>query len=450
MFNIALKSLSKTASKRTKARLAFLKSCSKRTTIIQRPIANPFASHGHANPAELGNAELFSRKGSWGQCSVLFPDMATDIAAYKSGKAPYGGAEYGITLTPEADAICQKMAALHGGVGAILCPSGLSAITTTIAAFAPQTILFPRNVYYPMLRFLEHRKLHAFSYPNGASADEVAALVKQALAIPYAPENIMIYIEAPGSGTFEIPDIDGIVALAKKKGIRTVMDNAWASHVRYKPLEHGIDVVIQATTKYEGGYGDTPSGVVIAGNAADYKILYEELKVSGNGAIAPTTCARLSARIDSTKQRMNEQYATALQLAKWFLKQPFVEAVLSPALKTSPYYARFKKYFGKGNGLFSVIFKENIPSEKINAFIDALNLFWIAASWGGHVSLVLPVPRREPSSLPPGKIVRFHAGLEDPRDLLRDVQQAAQKVFTEEQKPKKPRHAKSKASKRRR
>ncbi len=429
MFEKALKTPSRAAAKRTKARLAFLKTCSKQTREIQLPIVDPYASRGHANPKGLGKAKEFSLQGSWGQCSVLFPDLATDIAAFKSGRAPYGGAEYGIVLTPEADAICHKMAALHGGVGAVICPSGLSAITATIEAFAPRTMLIPHNAYFPLLRFLKHRNLRTFQYPGGASADEVAEAFKQARNAGYEPKEIMMYIEAPGSGTFEIPDIDGIVALAKKNGLRTVMDNTWANHVRFKPLEHGIDVVIQATTKYEGGYGDTPSGVVIAGNGADYKKLYEELEASGNGAVAPTTCMRLMGRIETTQARMDRQYAAALQLSKWFLKQPFVEDVLSPALETSPYHKRFKKYFGKGNGLFSVIFRDNISPKKVDAFIDALNLFWVGASWGGHVSLVLPVQRRDPCGLPPGKIVRFHVGLETPRDVMRDVAQAAEKSF---------------------
>jgi cysteine-S-conjugate beta-lyase len=429
MFDKKPKMPSKAAAKRTKARRAFLKTCSKQTREIQTPIVDPFASRGHANPNGLGNAEKFSRQGSWGQCSVLFSDLASNAASYRNGKAPYGGAAYGIDQTPEVDAVCQKMAALHGGVGAVMGVSGLAAITATFQAFAPKAILYPRNVYSPVDRYFKHRNLRVFEYPGSASAEDVEAVLKQATRAGFKPADILMYLEAPGSGTFEIPDIDGLVALAKKKGMRTAIDNTWANHTRYRPLEHGIDIVIQATTKYEGGYGDTPSGVVIAGTVSDYQKLYREMEASGNGTVAPTTCARLMSRIETTRARMDRQYASALQLAKWFLKQPFVEDVLSPALETFPYHKRFKKYFGKGNGLFSVIFKNDIPDKKVDAFIDALNLFWVGVSWGGHVSLVFPFPRREPSEWPPGKIIRFHAGLETPRDLLRDLAQAAERVF---------------------
>jgi cystathionine beta-lyase len=205
-----------------------------------------------------------------------------------------------------------------------------------------------------------------------------------------------------------------------------VMDNTWGSHVRFKPLDHGIDVVVQATTKYEGGYGDTPSGVVIARHPEDLAIIAAELRATGNGAVAPTTCSRLYHRIDSTEERLNRHAATAEQLIGWFLQQPFVTGILSPTLATSPYHERFKRYFGKGNGLFSVVFPPDIPARQIEAFADALNLFWVAESWGGHLSLVLPVhARREVTPLPEGHVLRFHAGLEDCQDLLRDLTQAA-------------------------
>ena len=411
-------------------RRVFLPSCSPCTVEIQAPLIDPMATRGHPNPCGLGGAEKFSMCGSWGQSSVLFPDMEAYDKANVEKRSPYGGAEYGIALTPEADSVCRKIAALHGGVGAVICPSGLSAITTTIEAFDPLAILIPDNVYAPLVRYAKRRNICCFRYSAGASEAEVASILTQVQAELYKASDIMMYVEAPGSGTFEIPDIGGIVSLAKRNGIRTVMDNTWASHVRFKPIEHGIDVAIQATTKYEGGYGDTPSGVVIAGNIADYEQLADELRASGNGAVAPTTCARLLARIDSTQERLDRHYETALRLMAWFLEQRFVADVLCPALEGSPYHERFKQYFGKGNGLFSVVFSDDIAPEKVAAFTDALNLFWVAESWGGHVSLVLPVSsRRDLSPLSQGLIMRFHAGLEDKHDLLRDLDQAAQVTF---------------------
>jgi cystathionine beta-lyase len=411
---------------KTAARRAFLALCSQTTRLLHEPIFDPYVVCGHPNPTGLGDAARFSQTGSWGQSSVLFPTLETYHTADKCGRAPYGGAEYGIPQTPEADAVCRKIAALHNGHGAVICPSGLSAIATTLDAFSPKVILIPDNVYGPIIRFLNRRQILQIRYPAGASANEFRSVLLQARSEYPRSEDLVAYIEAPGSGTFEIPDIDGIIAIAQAAKLRTVMDNTWGSHVRFKPLDHGIDVVVQATTKYEGGYGDTPSGVVIARHPEDLAIIAAELRATGNGAVAPTTCSRLYHRIDSTEERLNRHAATAEQLIGWFLQQPFVTGILSPTLATSPYHERFKRYFGKGNGLFSVVFPPDIPARQIEAFADALNLFWVAESWGGHLSLVLPVhARREVTPLPEGHVLRFHAGLEDCQDLLRDLTQAA-------------------------
>ena len=409
------------------ARRTFLALCSQQTRRLHEPVADPYLVKGHPNPAGLGEAARFSQTGSWGQSSVLFSDLATYRLADERGRAPYGGAEYGVPQTPEADAVCRKLAALHKGHGAVICPSGLSAIAATIDAFSPKAILMPDNAYGPLIRFLNRRRISQIRYPAGASADEFHAALVKAGDEYSKPEDLLVYLEAPGSGTFEIPDIAGIVAIAQQAKLRTVMDNTWASHIRFRPLEHGIDIVVQATTKYEGGYGDTPSGVVIARQPQDIKRIADELRATGNGAVAPTTCARLYHRIDSTEERINQHAVTAEHLSEWFLQQPFVTEVLSPALPSSPYHERFLRYFGKGNGLFSVVFHPDLPARKIEAFIDALNLFWVAESWGGHLSLVLPVhARREVSPVPEGYVLRFHAGLEDYQDLLRDLHQAAE------------------------
>lgn len=414
---------------KNEARRAFLALCSHKTRLLHDPVFDPYVACGHPNPTGLGDAARFSQMGSWGQSSVLFPTLETYRTADKCGRAPYGGAEYGIPQTPEADAVCRKIAALHNGHGAVICPSGLSAIATTLDAFSPKAVLIPDNVYGPTIRLLKRRRITQIRYPAGASADEFRSVLLNVRSDYPEREDLIVYIEAPGSGTFEIPDIDGIIAIAQAAKLRTVMDNTWGSHVRFKPLEHGVDLVVQATTKYEGGYGDTPSGIVIAKHPQDLQSIADELRATGNGAVAPTTCSRLYYRIDSTEERLTQHADTAQQLIDWFLQQPFVSEILSPTLETSPYHERFQRYFGKGNGLFSVVFRPDLAAEQVEAFVDALNLFWVAESWGGHLSLVLPVhAKREVTTMPDGYVVRFHAGLEDCHDLLRDLNQAS-RVF---------------------
>jgi cystathionine beta-lyase len=418
------------AGTKARRRAAFLAQCRPATRDIHEPIVDLAAARGHLNPRGLGHARAFSEAGSVGQSSVGFDSLALYAAADADGRAPYGGAEYGVVQSPEADAVCAKFAQLHGAAGAIVCPSGLSAISTTIDAFAPKAILIPESVYFPARRYMaEMGRAELLSYPAGASGAEVATAL-QAAARLFAPGDTMVYLEAPGSGTFEIPDIAGLVAAAAQAGARTVMDNTWASHVRFRPLAHGIAVAIQATTKYEGGYGDTPSGIVVARDEADIARLRRQLRISGNGAVSPQICTRLFHRVDTAEARLDQHCATAARLMDWFAAQPFVAEILSPARDTSPHHARFRQYFGKGNSLFTVAFDVSVPVERIRAFVDALLLFRIAESWGGHVSLVLPVhaARRDAGPLPRGPLFRFNAGLEEADDLIADLEQASRAI----------------------
>lgn len=408
-------------------RAAFLARCARATRRIHGPIVDLVATRGHLNPAGLGRARTFSNAGSLGQSSVAFETLAEYAAADEAGSAPYGGAEYAIVQSPEADAVCAKFARLHGGVGAIVCPSGLSAIAATLDAFAPAVLLVPDAIYYPAHRYaVAAGRSEILTYPAGASGEDVGMLLA-AVAQRAETGATLLYLEAPGSGTFEIPDIAGIVAQAGRAGVRTVMDNTWASHVRFRPIEHGVDVVIQATTKYEGGYGDTPSGIVVARGERDFARLRRQVRISGNGAVSPQTCMRLFHRVDATASRLDRHEAAAATLMTWFERQPFVTDILSPARADSPFHPRFAQYFGRGNGLFTVAFDPGLAAERIAGFVDALLLFRVAESWGGHVSLVLPVhpSHRDPGTLPRGTLLRFHAGLEDARDLLADLEQAA-------------------------
>ncbi|KMO30793.1 Cys/Met metabolism pyridoxal-phosphate-dependent protein [Methylobacterium tarhaniae] len=419
------------AGSKVERRRAFLAECRPATRRIHAPIVDLTGARGHLNPRGLGHARAFSDLGSLGQSSVGFDTLADYEAADEAGRAPYGGAEYGVVQSPEAEAVCTKFARLHGGVGAIVCGSGLAAIATVLDAFAPKVILIPDGIYFPAWRYMSEANLAEtgraalLTYPAGASGAEVGALIREA-GRTFAPGETMIYLEAPASGTFEIPDIAGIVDEARRAGIRTVMDNTWGSHVRFRPLDHGIGIAIQATTKYEGGYGDTPSGVAVARDEADLARLRRQLRIGGHGAVSPQTCTRLFHRVDSAESRLARHEAAAASLMRWFEGKAVTADILSPARAASPHHARFRQYFGAGNSLFTVVFDEGLPVGRIHAFVDALLLFRVAESWGGHVSLVLPVhPRRDPASLPKGAMFRFNAGLEEADDLIADLDQAA-------------------------
>jgi len=418
-------------------RREFLLSCATVTRTIHAPIIDLVAVKGHLNPAGLGEVLAFSGDNR-GQSTVGF-DTQAEFHDAEAGRNIYGGAEYAVVQSPEAEAVCKKMAALHGGAGAVILGSGLNAIVIVFQTFLKNeaaSIAIPDNRYYPAERALKHLKtlnpyLHIYRYPGDADAATVGAVLDcaEGEGNPVA----MLYLEAPGSQTFEIPDLDGLVALAKDRAIRTVMDNTWASHVRYKPLAHGVDIVVQATTKYEGGYADTPSGVAIAANDTDFKALSYTVRALGAGAVSPQICSRLSQRVESTEARMDQHYESALAILLWARSQLQIETVLCPFDPQSPYFARFQKYFRKGNGLMTLAFRPAVTQAEIDAFLDHLLLFRIGESWGGHVSLALvakPARGLKTPTLPEGIMVRLSIGLEDAGDLARDLQQAAQAAFT--------------------
>jgi len=438
--------------KKLKAVKEFLAASAETTQLIHNPIIDPYAVMGLPNPSGLGRAREYSfvspglNQGA--QSTIFFEDLGKYHEADGKGQAPYflaadinrtssynGAAEYGAVRTAVVGAVCSKISDLHGGIGAVMVPSGLSAIVTTMLAFSPRSIAVPEGVYFPLRRFLEdvnneriaqdRKPINIFYYEPNSSKDKFEAHLENA---KFKGDHVdMVYIEAPVSGTFEIPDINGIIQSAKARNIRTIMDNTWASHVRFKPIKLGIDIVIQAVTKYEGGYGDTTAGIIIASKLADLAKLASKTRFYGIGAIASETCNRLYHRLDSTEARINQHHENAMQLMDWFEGQEFVADILSPALTSSPYYERCKEYFnGKGNGLFTIRFNKSIRQEQVNIFIDALKLFKVGESWGGHVSLVLPVSRQNRTTpLPDGVMFRFHAGLEDANDLIRDLMQAA-------------------------
>ncbi len=415
-------------------RKEFLTACSLDTQAIHEPILDTNLVQGRLNPAGLGNAIKFSGIPG-GQSVVVFDKIEDYKKASKNGRSPYSGAEYGVVQTPEAARVCAQFAQLHGGNGAVILPSGLSAIKTVLDTFLKvpngrqPAILIPDNRYSPTERALNEMKkfmpgLYIGRYPGNATGAEVDALIRSAKQDNGGID--LLYLEAPGSQTFEIPELHEIVKVAQSHGIRIAMDNTWATHARFKPLIHGIDVAIQATTKYEGGYGDTPSGVVIARTVDDFEALAWTVRVSGTGAVSPETCNRLFGRVASTTERMDHHYKSAKKIIEWMKRQDFTSQVLCPYIPSSPDHVRFKDVFNKGNGLFSLVFRDDIPKQQIGQFLDSLNLFRIGESWGAHVSLVLPAkPERSLSQLPAGKMVRFSVGLEDPDDLIRDLNEAA-------------------------
>ncbi|WP_417598984.1 cystathionine beta-lyase [Pararhodobacter oceanensis] len=342
-----------------------------------------------------------------------------------ASKTPFDVPFYGRVGTPTTFAFEEAMAELEGAHRAIATSSGVSAISAVLLAFLQQGdhLLVVDTVYEPVRRFCSRmltRMGVETTFYDPAIGAGIADLIR--------PETKLIYLESPGSGTFDVQDIPAIVAAAKAAGIHTAIDNTWATPLLYRPLEHGVDVSIHAATKYIVGHSDAMLGV-ISTNAACYDAVRRASQ--DLGACAGIEECNLGLRGLRTLQvRLERHAATALMLAEWLAAQPQIARVLHPALPSCPGHEHWKRDFDGAAGLFSVELTARDPQAK-RAFIDALEMFKIGFSWGGYESLVLPMnpaARELPRWQELGSVVRLQVGLEDPQDLLEDLQHALAKL----------------------
>jgi len=329
------------------------------------------------------------------------------------------GTYYGRLGTPTTHALEEALAALEGGHRTALVPSGLAACTTALLAFVAQGahILVPDSVYGPTrnfaLRFLKRFGVETTFYDPAIGA-EIAALVR--------PSTRVIFLESPGSLTFEVQDVPAICAVARARGIVTLMDNTWATPLYCKPLALGVDVSIQAATKYVVGHSDAMLGAITASESAwpRVKAAHGEL---GHSA-APDDVYLAQRGLRTMAVRLARHWETGVRLAEWVARQPEVERVLHPALPGDPGHALWKRDFTGASGLFGVVFKP-VGAKAFAALVDGLELFGLGASWGGYESLAMPTHPEEARTAtkwrPPGPCLRIHAGLEHPDDLTADL-----------------------------
>ncbi|NQV54440.1 MAG: cystathionine beta-lyase, partial [Rhodospirillales bacterium] len=236
----------------------------------------------------------------------------------------------------------------------------------------------------------------------------------------FRPETKTIYVEAPGSHTFEVMDIPSIADAAHTAGVKVVMDNTWSAGYFFKPFEHGVDVSVQAATKYFVGHSDAMLGTVST-TAADYDTVIDTVHVLGYNA-APDDAYLGLRGMRTLGVRMPRHEKNALKLAHWLAERPEVAQVLHPAMPDCPGHEFWKRDFTGSSGLFSIVLNP-VPSEAVTALVDNLELFALGGSWGGYESLVLPTNvMRSVNPLPADMpLVRFHVGLEDPNDLIDDL-----------------------------
>jgi cystathionine beta-lyase len=350
------------------------------------------------------------QKGS----TVLLPDAASLYD--DDGQLTYGRAG----LAAQA-ALQEALAVLEGAVGVSLYPSGMAAVSGALLALlkAGDDVLVADNCYKPVRRFCDH-VLKRFGvgvrYFDPATAPE--ALVSEA-----SDATRLILLESPGSLSFEMQDAPRIAALARERKILTAMDNTWGAGLTFKPLEHGIDLSIQALTKYVGGHSDVFMGSAAARDPALVRALVDGVHNMGWAVSGEDAYAMLRG-LRTLPVRMARQGESGLAVAAWLKDQPEVLSVLHPALPGAPDHELWARDYKGACGLFGMVLKP-APEAAVNAFLDALKLFGLGFSWGGFESLAIScdpqLKVRKHRKAYGGPLIRLHIGLEAPDDLIADL-----------------------------
>jgi len=351
--------------------------------------------------------------------TVLFPD----VASYeKRDPDDFKAMRYGIHGTPTTFALEEAVAQLEGGHAAVALPSGLAAIVAAICAFVKtgDHILVTDSAYGPTRHFCDKRLK-----PFGVEVEYYDPLIAGGIARLIRPNTTLVFCEAPGSLTFEMQDIPAIAAAAHAKQIPVLADNTWGTPYFFRSFERGVDVSIHAGTKYIAGHSDTLMGLVVTNE--QYWLKVRRAVADYGYCVSPDDCYLALRGLRTIGVRMNHQQQSALKIARWLQSRPEVMRVLYPALDSDPGHALWKRDFTGAAALFGVILK---PArwEAVGAMIDALELFGIGSSWGGFESLAIRADvsrvRTATNWNPGGPLIRLHIGLEDPDDLIADLEQA--------------------------
>jgi cysteine-S-conjugate beta-lyase len=391
---------------------------------MSQDLITSLVHHPYEPPAGFGAVMPAVHKAS----TVTFPNVAAMRARSWKSKQGY---TYGLHGTPTTFILEERIAALEGGRFCALTPSGLSAIVMTNAALLKQgdEVLLPSNVYGPsreMARTLlaDWGVGHRLYDPMDASA--LAAMIGEGTKL--------VWLEAPGSVTMEFPDLAGLVAAAKSRGVLTALDNTWGAGIALRgfdlPGGQGVDIVMQALTKYPSGGADVLMGSVVTRDEALHERLLLAHMRLGIG-IAGNDAEMVLRSLPSIALRYHAQDAAARDLAAFLQRRPAVAQVLHPAIEGAPGHEHWRRHCSAAAGLFSVLLDPTLPAARVDAFVDALRLFRIGYSWAGPVSLAVPYDLRhlrEGACALRGHLVRFSVGLEAVADLVEDVEQALRQL----------------------
>jgi cystathionine beta-lyase len=334
---------------------------------------------------------------------------------------------YGIYGSPTHHAFVDALTALEGGHRSWVLPSGLAACTFSILAHVQQGdhVLVPDSVYWPTRRFccdtLKRYGIEATFYDPLAGAE-----VEES----FRPTTRVLYLESPGSHTFEMQDVPLLTDIASRRNAISIVDNTWATPLYFQPLRHGADVVVHAATKYIGGHSDLLIGTVTCNERA-WPATRAAIQHFGQTTSADDCWLALRG-LRSMAARLAIHRANAERLIDWLRAQPETEAILYPAAPDDPGHALWRRDMSGATGLFGLVLKANVSRAAATTLIDGMRLFGRGYSWGGFESLLIPSsPERTVRALRwQGPLLRIHAGLEDPADLIADLAQGFERLRT--------------------
>jgi len=371
--------------------------------------------------------------------TVLFPNAAAVTDQWNQYDAGY---TYGLYGTPTVLELAGRICELEHGYRTLLTPGGQAAITLVNLAFlrAGDHVLLPESVYAPSRHFASRVLKRfgvevAFYRPTIGQAGHASDSKKdgsdaglsgggETIASLFRPNTRLIWCESPGSITMEVQDVPAIVAAAHRAGVLVALDNTWAAGIYFDALAHGVDITMQALTKYVGGHSDLLLGSITVRDEDAYQRLGSTQQLAGC-AVSPDDCSLAIRGMKTLAVRLRHIEDAALEISNWLAQRPEIELVLHPALASCPGHSVWKRDFSGSSGVFSIIFRPQFSKKQVQAFVDALELFEIGYSWAGVTSLAVSYDFGSNAARPYGhRIVRLSIGLEDVEDLKADLDQA--------------------------
>jgi len=364
---------------------------------------DPFAHHGFVNPPVY-------------HASTVLYRTVDDYLAHR------GRYVYGRRGTPTSEALADAVKGLEGPncAGVALLPSGLAAASVALLSVLKggDHVLVTDSIYFPTRTFCD-----SVLSRYGVTTTYYDPLIGAGIAALFKPETRAVFVESPGSLSFEMQDIPAIASVAHAREAVVLMDNTWASPLHFKALDKGVDLSVQSGTKYIGGHADVMLGTVSA-NAACWKSVHDTVDRMGL-CVGPDDMYLGLRGLRTLGARLARHQASGLKVARWLAERPEVLRILHPALETDPGHAIWRRDYTGACGLFSMVLKP-VAEQAVHAFLNALTLFGLGVSWGGFESLAIPFdcsPMRSATAWAPGgPAIRFHVGLEDVDDLIRDLE----------------------------